>query len=88
MNNENVIDKELSFESAYNRLEKILNKMNKGDVGLEESISLYEEADKLISICSKKINSAEKKIKILIKNRSGEIETDKNGSPILENFEM
>ena len=78
---------ELSFEVAYGRLEKILEKMNLGELGLEESISLYEEADKLISLCSGKLDDAEKKIQILIKNRSGKPETDEEGAPLLESFE-
>lgn len=63
---------EPTFESALQRLEQILEKMNSGAVPLEESLKLYEEADQLITSCSKKLNDAEKKIEILIKNRSGE----------------
>lgn len=63
---------EPTFESALQRLEQILEKMNSGAVPLEESLKLYEEADQLISSCNKKLNDAEKKIEILIKNRSGE----------------
>jgi exodeoxyribonuclease VII small subunit len=61
-----------SLESALLRLEQILEKMNSGAVPLEESLLLYEEADQLITACNKKLNDAEKKIEILIKNRSGE----------------
>lgn len=63
---------EQTFESALLRLEQILEKMNSGAVPLEESLKLYEEADQLIAACSKKLNDAEKKIEVLIKNRSGE----------------
>lgn len=64
---------EHSFESALQRLEQILEKMNSGAVPLEESLKLYEEADQLIASCNKKLNDAEKKIEILIKNRTGEV---------------
>lgn len=63
---------ELSFESSLARLEEILEKMNSGATSLEESLKLYEEADHLIATCNKKLNDAEKKIEVLIKNRSGE----------------
>lgn len=63
---------EPTFESSLQRLEQILEKMNSGAVPLEESLKLYEEADQLIAACSKKLNDAEKKIEVLIKNRSGE----------------
>jgi len=63
-----------SFEAAYERLEKILNELNSGETPLEASLKLYEEANKLIALCSSKLNSAEQKIETLIKNREGSIE--------------
>ena len=47
--------------------------MNSGTVSLDESLKLYEEADKLINTCSKRLNEAERKIETLIKNRNGEL---------------
>lgn len=64
---------EASFEEAFTRLEQILEKMNSGAVSLDESLKLYEEADKLITSCSKRLNDAERKIETLIKNRNGEL---------------
>jgi len=76
-----------SFETAYQRLEVILEKMNSGNLGLDESLLLYEEADKLINLCTTKLDDAEKKIQIMIKNRTGKTETDDSGDPLLEDFE-
>jgi exodeoxyribonuclease VII small subunit len=76
----------LSFESAYARLEEILEKMNSGKASLEDSLKLYEEADQLIVRCHKQLNAAEKKIEILIKNREGEIVTDPAGKPQTQEF--
>jgi exodeoxyribonuclease VII small subunit len=64
---------ETSFEEAFARLEEILEKMNSNAISLEESLALYEEADRLIALCSKKLNDAERKVEILIKNRNGEV---------------
>lgn len=64
---------ELSFEDAFVRLEQILERMNSGSISLDESLKLYEEADKLITTCSKRLTDAERKIEILIKNRNGEL---------------
>ncbi len=75
---------ELSFETAFARLEEILEKMNSGSVSLDESLKLYEEADKLINICSKRLNSAEKKIETLIKNRKGELVLGPDQKPMTE----
>ena len=78
--------KENTFEEAYKRLEAILEQINLGKVSLEDSITLYEEADKLINNCSKKIDVAEKKITTLMKSREKELILDENGKPVEEEF--
>ncbi len=67
---------EPTFEKAFSRLEEILNKMSSGQVPLDDAIKLYEEADKLIKQCSKRLTSAEQKIEKLVKSRSGELHTE------------
>jgi exodeoxyribonuclease VII small subunit len=74
-------EQSLSFEIAYARLEEILEKMNSGKVSLEDSLKLYEEADRLINWCSKRLTEAEKKIEILVKNRDGDLIVDEQGRP-------
>lgn len=73
-----------SYEQAFERLEKILEMMNSGKVSLEESLKLYEEAEKLMHFCSNALTSAERKIEQLIKNRSGEIVLDHKDAPKTE----
>jgi len=77
----------LSFEEALARLEEILEKMNSGEVPLDESLGLFEEADKLIKQCNQRLNAAEKKIETLIKNRQGDLILDEAGIPAAEPFE-
>ena len=89
MANNNTKDHEseaASFEIAFARLEAILDKMNSGEVSLDESLKLYEEADKLINSCGKRLLEAERKIHVLIKNRNGELITESDGSPKVEDF--
>ncbi len=76
----------LTFEAAYSRLEEILEKMNSGKVALEDSLKLYEEADKLIIWCSKRLTEAEKKIEVLTKNRDAELVLDPKGNPQVQPF--
>jgi exodeoxyribonuclease VII small subunit len=76
----------ISFEAAYARLEEILEKMNSGKVSLEDSLKLYEEADRLINWCSKRLTEAEKKIEVLVKNRDGELLPDEQGRPQTQPF--
>jgi exodeoxyribonuclease VII small subunit len=77
---------EITFEKAFLRLEALLDKMNSGEVSLDESLKLYEEADKLINFCGKRLAEAERKIQILVKNRNGELVTDSEGNPKTEPF--
>lgn len=76
-----------NFESAFKRLEEILEKLNSGSVPLDESLALYEEADKLIALCSQKLNYAENKIEQLIKQRNGDLVLGGDGQPSTEPFD-
>ena len=75
-----------SFEDAYSRLETILEEMNSGELSLEKSLKLYEEADRLIAHCSQKLSHAEQKIQTLIKNREGQVVLSDAAEPKLEAF--
>lgn len=80
-------DTEINFELSFERLEKILEKMNSGKVTLDESLKLYEEADRLIASCSARLNAAEERIEILMKNRNGELQVDPQGRPLSQEFQ-
>lgn len=76
----------LSFEKAFERLEKILEAMNNGKTSLEESLRLYEEAEKLMRLCNTYLVQAEQKIEKLIKGRNGELALDEESRPRTEPF--
>jgi exodeoxyribonuclease VII small subunit len=78
----------LSFEEAFARMEHILEKLNSGAISLDESLKLYEEADRLIHECNKRLLDAERKIEILIKNRNGEAVLGPDQKPTTENFQL
>lgn len=78
---------EPTFESAFQRLECILEKMNSNQTTLDESLALFEEAETLISFCNKRLTEAEQKVEKLVKNRSGELVLGKNGQPTNELFQ-
>jgi exodeoxyribonuclease VII small subunit len=61
----------MKFEEALTKLEKIVEEMESGEVSLEKSIAKYEEGMKLVSFCTQKLNEAEKKIEIIMKNKNG-----------------
>jgi exodeoxyribonuclease VII small subunit len=78
----------LSFEAAFARLEEILEKLNTGTISLDDSLKLYEEADQLIVTCNKRLNDAERKIEILVKNRNGELVLGNDEKPLTQDYKV
>ena len=56
-------DKENSFEKNLQKLELIVQKLDSGEIGLEESVQLYEEGMKIKKICDNKLKDIEMQIK-------------------------
>ena len=78
---------EVSFEEAFKRLEEILEKMNASELSLDQSLSSYEEASRLIQNCQMQLQGAEKKVEALIKSRDQKIQLDSAGKPQLQMFQ-
>jgi len=81
-------EKEFRFEDAFVRLEAILEELNRGSVALDESLKLYEEADRLLRLCNQKLCHAEKRIEKLVKDREGNVALDEMGKPKTEEFDV
>lgn len=64
-------DEEISFESAMEKLEKIVEKLEEGEVPLEKAINYYQEGMKLSKICSDKLTNVEKQMEQIV-NEQGE----------------
>lgn len=58
---------ELKFEEAMARLEEIVRRLEQGDSTLDEALALFEEGVKLARFCNDKLDEAEAKIEIMIK---------------------
>lgn len=56
----------MDFEKKLGRLEEIVQKMEKGDLTLEDSLKLFEEGVKISRECHVQLNDAEKKVKLLV----------------------
>ncbi len=63
----------LTFESAIQRLEKIVADMEEAELPLEDVLKKYEEGTQLVRFCSQKLDEAEKKIEILTKKTDDSI---------------
>lgn len=55
------------FEECLQRLEKIVQELEKGDAPLEKSLTLFEEGMQLSTACRKELEAAEGKVEILLK---------------------
>lgn len=70
----------MSFEKKLTRLEQIVQKMEGGEMSLDESLALFEEGVNLSRDCNKELSEAEQKVKKLVG-------VDAEGEPLLENFD-
>jgi exodeoxyribonuclease VII small subunit len=61
------------FEEALKELEETVNRLERGDLSLEEALKLFEEGVKLSRYCHKKLDEAQKKVEILLKNETGQM---------------
>jgi exodeoxyribonuclease VII small subunit len=55
------------FEECLQRLERIVQELEKGDAPLEKSLTLFEEGMQLSATCRKELEEAEGKVEILLK---------------------
>lgn len=63
--------KKMTFEQQLQRLEEIVALLEKGDVPLADSLSLFEEGTKLIAACSRQLDQAEQQVVKLMKGPGG-----------------
>ncbi len=61
------------FETALKRLEEIVKKLENGELSLDSALQLFEEGIKLSRFCHTKLEEAERRVEILVKNNSGQL---------------
>ena len=62
----------LSFEESLSKLEEIVNKLENGDVPLDDAINEFNNAMKLVKTCNDKLTAAEESISKIVKE-NGEV---------------
>lgn len=65
--------KEPSFEESLARLESIVAAMESGELGLDDMIGKFEEGQKLIARCQKRLTDVERRVEALVKNADGSV---------------
>ena len=58
----------LSFEESLEKLEEIVNKLENGDVPLDDAIEEFNNAMQLVKVCNDKLNAAEESIAKIVKD--------------------
>ncbi len=66
--------KDLKYEDALKRLEKLVAELDKSELDLETRLKKFEEGTKLARILLKKLDQAKKKVQLLVKTNVGETE--------------
>ena len=59
-------EKKIDFEKELNRLKEIVSKIQQKDLSIDESLSLYEEGDKIINTLQEELKNAESKLEKVI----------------------
>ena len=64
---------EMTFEQAMSELERIVTQLERGDVPLEDSITLYERGAELKKRCEAKLKEAEQKVAAITLDEDGAV---------------
>jgi exodeoxyribonuclease VII small subunit len=64
-------DKPKSFESSLEDLERIVRDLEQGELPLEKSLELFEQGVKLSRECQERLNQAERRIEVLMRDPQG-----------------
>ncbi len=72
-------EKTEKFEVSLEKLEGLVQKLESGDLSLEDSMKAFEEGMTLVKSCEQKLTEAQKKIEILMK--------DKEGNAVVQKFQ-
>ncbi|SFM83717.1 exodeoxyribonuclease VII small subunit [Methanolobus profundi] len=67
---------DMSFEVSLEELESLVEKLERGQLTLDESLGLFERGMGLARVCNQKLSKAERKIEILIEE-NGKLKTEK-----------
>ena len=64
-------DKPKSFEASLEQLELIVRELEQGELPLERSLELFEQGVKLSRECQERLNQAERRIEVLMRDNQG-----------------
>jgi exodeoxyribonuclease VII small subunit len=62
------------FEEALEALEKVVERLESGELSLEDSLAAFEEGIRLVKYCNQKLTEVERKIELLVKDKEGRLQ--------------
>ena len=63
-----------NFEEHLTQLEKVVEKLERGDLSLDESVRLFEDGMKLSTACKQELEQAEGRIQVLVEGKAGNLQ--------------
>jgi exodeoxyribonuclease VII small subunit len=63
------------FEDTFKKLETIVNKLESGDLSLEDSMKLFEEGMRLSRLCSERLAEVQRRVEVLLKSEGGALQS-------------
>jgi exodeoxyribonuclease VII small subunit len=62
------------FEVALEDLEQVVEQLESGELSLEDSLAAFEKGVGLVKYCNQKLNEAEKRVELLVKDKEGKLQ--------------
>jgi exodeoxyribonuclease VII small subunit len=62
------------FEDALEELEKVVERLESGELSLDDSLAAFEDGVRLVKFCNQKLTEVEKKIELLVKDKDGKLQ--------------
>ena len=59
------------FEASLHKLEEVVKKLESGELSLDDSLKAFEEGVKHAAFCARKLNEAERRVELLLKQKDG-----------------
>ncbi|MBV5341353.1 MAG: exodeoxyribonuclease VII small subunit [Deltaproteobacteria bacterium] len=64
------------FEVSLKKLEEIVKRLETGSLSLEDSLKAFEEGVKYAAFCSSRLDDAERRVEILLKQKDGSLKRE------------
>ena len=65
-----------NFEASLKKLEEIVTRLETGSLSLEDSLKAFEEGIKHSAFCSSRLDEAERRVEILLKQKDGSLKRE------------